>query len=120
MNRLLIHFVEGEDISSVLHRVEQAILMGAVTGKNSAFNFTLDSFEVKKQAKKKARVLTYQDIKHLTCDQINASLSDKDILQGLDRIEAELLLSQYAEDMSDKDIVIRAVIENKLTELFKH
>lgn len=120
MNRLLIHFVEGEDVSSVLHRVEQAILMGAKKGKNSEFNFTLDSFDVEKKAKKKARILTYKDIASLTCQEIEQSLSEKDILQGLDRVEAELLLSQYAEDMSDKDIILRAVIEDKLSELFKH
>lgn len=118
MNRLLIHFVEGEDVISVLHRVEQAILAGANKGVNSEFNFTLDSFDVEKKAKKKARLLTYKDIQNLTLNQIEQSLSEKDILQGLDRVEAELLLSQYADHMSDKDIIMHAVIENKLSELF--
>ena len=118
MNRLLIHYVDGENIYSVIEKVKTAIKAGATKGKNSEFNFTLDAFAVEKKAKKKARILTYADIQNMNHQEMEDFLSEKDHFQDLDRVEAELLLTEYAEEWSDKDVILRAMVENRITELF--
>lgn len=107
MNRLLIHYVEGEDISSVLERVKHAIESGVTAAKNSEFNFTLDSFNTDTaRTKVSARVLSFSDIKDKSDEELMVYLTHKDKFVDLDRIEAEIELGVDVDNLPDKDIVL--------------
>lgn len=119
MNRLLIHYVEGEDVQQILDRVKLAILSGVTSAKNSEFNFTLDQFDASSAEKISSRCLCIQDISHMSLSEIDAFLTVKDKFVGLDWLEAEILLELDVENLSDKEIILKAKERNILTQIFK-